>query len=242
MSSYVGILVDAHVFLCRLNYISLKQRIIDDYYTSPPKVSHADLATSPHQPYLLFTPAVQAMDGPQWTPAASNSSANDTAAAPRQSAVPAMDGRWTPVVSVLNYVTHDNWFFDSPYPNDTCEDQLHDTFDVAEPDELYVQLAELAGIPIMTKDFRTLMDGKWLNDEIMKFYVAMLNQREARLICTTPSRKCSNLFRTFFVAKLLEQGHYQYSLVRKWTKSIDLLKYDKLFFPITVGETTGHLL
>jgi sentrin-specific protease 1 len=62
-----------------------------------------------------------------------------------------------------------------------------------------------------------------------------------------PSRKRSHFFKSFFLTKLLNEGHsdpamegkYEYRNVRRWSKKVpgkDIFKLDKIFFPINQGQ------
>jgi sentrin-specific protease 1 len=84
---------------------------------------------------------------------------------------------------------------------------------------------------------------KWLNDEIISFFLIMLAKRDEELCKQSPSRKRSLFFNSFFMTKLLNVGHsdpsldgtYQYKNVKRWSKKApgkDLFNLDKVIFPI----------
>lgn len=58
--------------------------------------------------------------------------------------------------------------------------------------------------------------GTWLNDEVVNFYMNMLQERD-KALCALPgsSRKPSHFFNSFFVSKLLERDEYTYRNVKR---------------------------
>lgn len=85
-----------------------------------------------------------------------------------------------------------------------------------------------------------LRPATWLNDEIINFCMEMLTERDARLIELHPSsgRIKSHYFNTFFMEKLLGQGHrkYNYCDVARWTKRFNIFNRDKIFIPINITQ------
>ena len=67
---------------------------------------------------------------------------------------------------------------------------------------------------------------KWLNDEVINFYMNLLGERKTKLKC--------HFFNTFFYTKF-EKNKYDYESVSRWTKNIDLFEKDKIFVPIHLG-------
>lgn len=97
----------------------------------------------------------------------------------------------------------------------------------------------------------SILDGQgWLNDQIINFYMHMLLQRDRIISMQTssnsglPTRQQSWFGTTFFFAKLLENGQYNYNAVRRWTRrdNIDIFATDKVFFPININNTHWTLL
>ena len=72
---------------------------------------------------------------------------------------------------------------------------------------------------------------EWLNDEVINFYLNMVKERSEKNPDKYPK---IHVFNTFFYAKLTGEHNntYNYSAVRRWTKKIDLLEYDKIIIPI----------
>lgn len=77
----------------------------------------------------------------------------------------------------------------------------------------------------------------WLNDEVVNFYMSMLQERDERLCTETPGRLSSHYFSSFFLTKLLERDTYNYSNVKRWTKKFDVLSKDKIFCPVNISNT-----
>lgn len=76
----------------------------------------------------------------------------------------------------------------------------------------------------------------WLNDEIINFYMEMLKERDNKLCEVNPKRRPSWFFSSFFIAKVLEDGEYSYSRVKRWAKRFDAFAQDKIFFPVNIAN------
>ncbi|KAH8342662.1 hypothetical protein KR067_010095, partial [Drosophila pandora] len=79
---------------------------------------------------------------------------------------------------------------------------------------------------IHRSDIRTLLGGKWLNDEVINFYMNMITDRSERRAGQLPSVYAMN---TFFVPRLLQNGH---AGVKRWTRKIDLFSKDIIPVPV----------
>jgi sentrin-specific protease 1 len=78
----------------------------------------------------------------------------------------------------------------------------------------------------------------WLNDEVVNFYMAMLQERDARLWSAGDgARLPSHYFNSFFMTKLLENGQYNYGQVKRWSKKFDVFALDRVFIPINLNNT-----
>jgi hypothetical protein len=108
-------------------------------------------------------------------------------------------------------------------------------------------LAESATDTVQRQSIRTLQPGKWLNDEVIHYFYLMLAKRDEDMFKQDPSRKRSHFFKSFFLTKLLNEGHsdpamegtYEYRNVKRWSKKVpgkDIFKLDKIFFPINQGQ------
>lgn len=125
--------------------------------------------------------------------------------------------------------------------------------------------ATLGDASVTHRDVQCLRPGEWLNDEVVNFFGALLNDRDRRwhapitssnndasddaskaaatatatATATTTTTMCETLphchvFSTFFYTALTTQKRYNYARVRKWTKSIDVFRYDKLLVPVNL--------
>lgn len=86
---------------------------------------------------------------------------------------------------------------------------------------------------VQPHSFNGLKPGNKLNDEVIQFYMKMLNNREKKKLV-----KKSYFFSPFFISKLLfgEHNGYDFDSAKKWTKRICVMEFDKLFFPIFIAQ------
>ena len=102
-------------------------------------------------------------------------------------------------------------------------------------------------IDITVSKLFCLRPNTWLNDEIVNFYMCMLQERDERL-CDVHNgasssggngngRLRSHYFNSFFISKLLEGGSYSYANVKRWSKKFDVFALDKVFMPINLHNT-----
>lgn len=90
------------------------------------------------------------------------------------------------------------------------------------PDEVLVSAFR---IDIRRRDMHTLADGRWLNDEVINFYMSLLMER-AREEEGLPRVYA---FCTFFFPKLIAANH---AGVQRWTRAIDIFSFDILLVPV----------
>lgn len=72
-----------------------------------------------------------------------------------------------------------------------------------------------------------LRKATWLNDEVINFYMSMLQERNTKY----------HYFNSFFLVKLVENGKYCYNNVKRWTKKFNILEKEKIFIPVNLGNT-----
>jgi sentrin-specific protease 1 len=82
---------------------------------------------------------------------------------------------------------------------------------------------------------RCLTDGIWLNDEVINFYMKLLQERDAALCASNTRRLTSHFFNSFFLPKIME-NFYTYNNVLRWTTRFNVFNMDKLYFPINIGN------
>jgi hypothetical protein len=100
---------------------------------------------------------------------------------------------------------------------------------------------------VQRSSMQTLQPGQWLNDEVIHHFLLMLSKRDEERCQKDPSKKRCHFFKSFFITKLLNEGHsnpniegtYEYRNVKRWSKKVpgkDLSKLDKIVFPINEGR------
>lgn len=105
-----------------------------------------------------------------------------------------------------------------------------------------------ARITLRRRDFRLLRGTRWLNDEVINCYMALINDREERYWTPVdagerqrePGRPRVYCFNTFFYTRLTsDKGGYDFQGVARWTKraQVDILKLDILLVPVNLGNS-----
>ena len=84
-------------------------------------------------------------------------------------------------------------------------------------------------IQITIKDIDTLSGLNWLNDEVINFYMQMI---VARAESNQENFRSVYAFNTFFYPRLMDKG---YSMVKRWTKKVDLFSYSLVLIPVHLG-------
>jgi len=101
------------------------------------------------------------------------------------------------------------------------------------------ELIQKFSIPMTREKILCLRPESWLNDEVINFCMSMLQERDDKLRELSPNRKKSHFFNSFFMDKLLGNGHvgYHYKDVARWTKKFDVFQLDKVFIPVNIANT-----
>ena len=87
------------------------------------------------------------------------------------------------------------------------------------------------------RKFCCLRPNVWLNDEVINFYMNMLQDRDNSLCAKFPGRKKSHFFNSFFVHRLLKTDlEYNYDNVKRWSNHFDIFELDKIFIPINIDN------
>ncbi|TFK20152.1 cysteine proteinase [Coprinopsis marcescibilis] len=94
-------------------------------------------------------------------------------------------------------------------------------------------ISKCAREQVTNSDIRRLLPRSWLNDEIINFYGAMLNERSDKRDAKDPRSKLLNAYylSTFFWAKLVKDG-YEKGRLSKWTKKVDIFSKDVILIPV----------
>lgn len=76
----------------------------------------------------------------------------------------------------------------------------------------------------------------WLNDEVINFYMCLLQERDDKLVdLSYGGKKSSHYFNSFFMTKLITKTEeYSYKTVSTWTKNINIFEKDKIFIPLNI--------
>lgn len=99
---------------------------------------------------------------------------------------------------------------------------------------------ERTNLEVTRSDFECMKPGQWLNDEVINFYIALLQDRDTRRKSEQKGPRCF-FFNTFFYHKL-RSGGYSYRGVSRWSTAKRLkqqgvgyesiLECDKIIVPI----------
>ncbi|KAK3264149.1 hypothetical protein CYMTET_27096 [Cymbomonas tetramitiformis] len=118
---------------------------------------------------------------------------------------------------------------------DTAEEEIETLWQVLLADgnsKRIIVRSDFSNIDIEAEDMLRMRDGEWLNDQVINFYLGLLQQRELR---KNPVNPRFHFFSTFFYNKLSSK-QYNYQAVRKWTlpKKIgyNILNCEKLIVPV----------
>ncbi|PWN32554.1 cysteine proteinase, partial [Meira miltonrushii] len=104
------------------------------------------------------------------------------------------------------------------------------------------KIASIPGAGVESHDIQKLSPRQWLNDEVINFYLKMIERRTQRtkdleLIADVKKRWNGiwnvHVFNTFFYEKLVKQG---YAGVRQWTRKVDIFTKDLILLPINLGQ------
>ena len=76
-----------------------------------------------------------------------------------------------------------------------------------------------------------------LNDEVINFYMEMLQERDNCLCSLREStRRRSSFFNTFFYSRLMENGIFTYNNVHSWTKTLNIFELENIYIPIHLKD------
>ena len=82
---------------------------------------------------------------------------------------------------------------------------------------------------VLRKSMRTLLPGRWLNDEVIHYFYLMLSRRDETICNNQEGKKRSHFFKSFFLTKLLDESgteKYNYSNVKRWSKVSSAMTLD----------------
>ncbi|RUP45318.1 hypothetical protein BC936DRAFT_148315 [Jimgerdemannia flammicorona] len=90
-------------------------------------------------------------------------------------------------------------------------------------------ISEFQTATVRLEDIKTLKDGQWLNDEVINYYMILINERSKSQEGKYPKVHC---FNTFFYSNLRDYG---FQKVKRWTKKIDLFSKSYVIVPVHLG-------
>ncbi|GAW83714.1 sentrin-specific protease 1 [Plasmodium gonderi] len=100
-------------------------------------------------------------------------------------------------------------------------------------------LIDKFNVPLLYSQIKCLTDTRWLNDEVINFYMSMLQEYNEQ---NTRNAMVNNLpkiftFSTFFFQSLSSNGTYNYNKVSRWTKrkKVDIFSFDLILIPLHIG-------
>jgi len=110
-------------------------------------------------------------------------------------------------------------------------------------------MAQVENDIVVRDSMQRLRPGQWLNDEVIHYFLIMLAKRDEALSKLDSSRLRCHFFKSFFMTKILNEGHanadiegtYEYRNVKRWSKKVpgkDIFKLDKIIFPI--NQSNAH--
>ena len=100
-------------------------------------------------------------------------------------------------------------------------------------------LIDKFSIDMTVAKIRCLRPRTWLNDEVINFYLSMLQSDLNQ--CAVGQGKIYS-FSTFFMVRLLENNTYKYANVARWTKRVDIFSFERVFIPININNTHWTLI
>jgi sentrin-specific protease 1 len=113
--------------------------------------------------------------------------------------------------------------------------------------DIMAQVGSSGNKVVTRRAMQSLKPGQWIKDEVINSFFHLLSHRDEELSKNDSTRKRNAFFNSFFMTKLLNEGHsnhsgdYDYSNVRNWSRKFvpgeDIFEVDKLFFVINVERT-----
>ena len=84
------------------------------------------------------------------------------------------------------------------------------------------------------KDLLRLKDGVWLNDDIINFFLKLLQEYHDNIADLDSAKKRSIFMSTFFYSRMVDESGYQYKNVERWTAKFDIFSCEKVFIPVNL--------
>ncbi|GAQ85712.1 hypothetical protein KFL_002500100 [Klebsormidium nitens] len=96
---------------------------------------------------------------------------------------------------------------------------------------------------VSARDLQALSGARWLNDQVVNFYMELLARKNAADRKAARARPVPrvHVLNSFFYTKLVNGG-YNYTGVRRWTKRVDVFQQDLLLTPINLNNAHWALI
>jgi len=116
---------------------------------------------------------------------------------------------------------------------------------IGPPDDI---LASLDADSVQRASMQTLQPGRWINDEIINYFLKNCLAKRDELLCSTqPGRKRSHFFNSYFVQTMFDdknshpakRGRYNYNNVKRWSKKVpgkDIFNLRYIVCPINLDN------
>ncbi|KAL7468672.1 hypothetical protein ACHAXS_010029 [Conticribra weissflogii] len=116
---------------------------------------------------------------------------------------------------------------------------------IGPPDDV---LASLDADSVQRASMQTLQPGRWINDEIINYFLKNCLAKRDELLCSTqPGRKRSHFFNSYFVQTMFDdknvnpakRGKYNYNNVKRWSKKVpgkDIFNLKYVVCPINLDN------
>jgi len=178
----------------------------------------------------------------------------DGAAAIAHNVVPCTDGGSVPLPddAAVDAAAMQNWSERTlwlPMSTSSLRDEHVAAVDALvgeRPPSEHVRTQNKANITLTVADFRLLVGERWLNDELMNSFLALLNHRSKLLSLSSATHPVAPVspprtytFNTFFFSRLVERaGCYDYYGVRTWgvRGGLNIGAVDRVIIPVNVGN------
>lgn len=117
------------------------------------------------------------------------------------------------------------------------ESEKKEAMQILSVEEAYI-IQNRFNTQITVKVVKCLRPGEWLNDEVINFYMNLLNERNAKLRGLGQDVPYCFCWNSFFWTKLCSENgqSYDYSQVKRWSKKrqLDVFKLDLMCVPVNV--------
>lgn len=97
-------------------------------------------------------------------------------------------------------------------------------------------LVSLRGNNVTRQCMARMRRGEWLNDELINVYLGMLDKYAKQRPRMAHRAHVMSCFFYTRLARATDTAAYDYDGVRRWTKDVDLRRYQRILVPINLGQ------